>query len=107
VTAVLVLLILIPQLTTCLDNRVGLRPAMGWNPWNCFGTLRNGKFNYEVPWAHSYNDSVIRTVVDTLIALNLTQLGYEYIQLDCGWTTGFRDNNTGGYECPCRPGQCC
>jgi hypothetical protein len=95
--ALLLTLVAAPQLASCLDNGVGALPAMGWNPWNCFGTLRGGMLNYDVPWAHGYNDSVIRTQVDMLVETNLSKAGYEYIQLDCGWTTGYRDEVTGAW----------
>jgi hypothetical protein len=92
--ATTLLVVLFPQLAACLDNGF-LRPAMGWNPWNCFGTLRDGSLNYNVPWAHGYGDSDIRQAADILVATNLSGAGYQYVQLDCGWTTGYRDTATG------------
>jgi hypothetical protein len=70
---------------------------MGWNPWNCFGTLRDGSLNYDVPWSHGYGDRDIRRAADILVATNLSAAGYKYVQLDCGWSTGYRNNVTGAW----------
>jgi hypothetical protein len=48
-----------------LDNGVGITPAMGFNPWNCFGISSNGKCKLPLPWVehgqpcHGFNETVI------------------------------------------------
>ena len=79
---------------SALDNGFP-RPAMGFNPWNCFGVGRNGRFKFNVSWAHRFNDSVMRSVADAMVSTGLAAAGYEYVSLDCGWTTGYRDHATG------------
>lgn len=82
--------ITLPCLVVGLDNGFS-RPAMGFNPWNCFGVGRTGKKKFNVPWAHGFNDSVIRSVADAMVSSGLAAAGYTYVNLDCGWTTGYRD----------------
>merc|ERR1711907_86538 len=85
---------LVLPLALSLDNGFN-RPAMGFNPWNCFGVGRTGTFKLHVPWAHGFNDTVIRSVADAMVSNGLANAGYKYVNLDCGWTTGFRDKETG------------
>jgi len=73
-----------------LDNGF-TKPPMGFNPWNCFGTGANG--HQVLPGSHPYNDSVIRQVADAIVSTGLRDAGYKYINLDCGWSTGFRSKN--------------
>ena len=54
---------------------------MGFNPWTAF---RSG-----------FNQSVLLEVADTLVQTGLADAGYVYMNLDCGWTTGYRENVTG------------
>lgn len=68
---------------TAEDNGLALRPPMGWNPWNC--------------WANS-GDGVTEGIVMAaarVMAAKLKPSGYEYINLDCGWSTKHRDPVTG------------
>jgi len=73
-----------------LDNGF-LKPPMGFNPWNCFGYGHTGHPKLNVPWAHRFNDSVIRKVALAMNENGLQKAGYNYVNLDCGWTTGYRD----------------
>ena len=77
-----------------LDNGFN-KPAMGFNPWNAFGVGRSGSKKFNVSWSHGFNDTVIRAVADAMVSTGLKAAGYQYVNLDCGWTTGFRDNTTG------------
>ena len=91
----IVLLLLFLPFISALDNGFN-RPAMGFNPWNCFGVGRSGAWipKLNVSWTHGFNDSVIRPVADAMDSNGLRAAGYEYVGLDCGWTTGFRDPQT-------------
>lgn len=80
--------------SAALDNGF-LKPAMGFNPWNCFGKGRSGKWKFAHKGVHGFNDTVIRQVADALVSTGLAGAGYKYVNLDCGWTTGFRDKKTG------------
>jgi len=73
-----------------LDNGF-TKPPMGFNPWNCFGTNAHGQ--QTLPGSHPYNDSVIRQVADAFVSTGLRDAGYQYINLDCGWSTGYRSKN--------------
>ena len=54
------------------------RPYMGWSSWS---SLR-GKPTEEK----------IKAEVDALLAANLPELGYRYINIDSGWTDGYDDH---------------
>ena len=43
--------------------------------------------------SYGANESVIKAVADAFVARGLAKAGYEYINLDCGYSTGFRDGN--------------
>ncbi|KJA23230.1 carbohydrate-binding module family 35 protein [Hypholoma sublateritium FD-334 SS-4] len=55
---------------------------MGWNPYNAF--LCNT------------NETQYRAAAQSLISLGLRDLGYQYVNLDCGWQ-GKTRNATGGF----------
>eukprot|EP00756_Hemistasia_phaeocysticola_P021619 Hpha_TRINITY_DN15785_c0_g1::TRINITY_DN15785_c0_g1_i1::g.39384::m.39384 len=85
---------------SALDNGLGRTPPMGFNPWNCFGIDRRGNCklvnpNLPKPGCHSFNESVILGIGEAFVSTGLRDAGYKYVNLDCGWTTGFRDNATG------------
>ncbi|KAF5317522.1 hypothetical protein D9619_013198 [Psilocybe cf. subviscida] len=65
-----------------LDNGVARTPPMGWNPYNAF-SCETTEAQYHAA-AHS------------LISLGLSDLGYKYLNLDCGWQ-GKTRNATGGF----------
>lgn len=71
-----------------LDNGF-LKPAMGWNPWNYFGVGRDGKKKFPEGKA-GFDDSTVRSIADAMVSSGLAAVGYEYVNLDCGWTTGYR-----------------
>lgn len=61
-----------------LDNGLGNVPQMGWNTWNKFGC--------------SINEQLIKDSADTLIAVGLADLGYNYVNLDDCWHETERDS---------------
>lgn len=75
-----------------LDNGLGLTPPMGFNPWNCFG---QGVHGPKLPGEHGFNASVIMQIADAFVERGLKDAGYTYVNLDCGYSTGFR--NASGY----------
>eukprot|EP00051_Salpingoeca_urceolata_P016939 m.227918 g.227918 ORF g.227918 m.227918 type:complete len:407 (-) comp18822_c0_seq3:57-1277(-) len=87
--SVVMLLTLLGTGVSALDNGLGRTPPMGFNPWNCFGTSAKG--TQKLPGSHPYNASVIRAVADAIVNTGLAKTGYEYVNLDCGYSTGFRD----------------
>ena len=81
-----------------LHDGLALTPPMGFNPWNCFGISAKGTCKLPLPWkpspgprCHSFDESVILEVAQAIAASPLKAAGYEYINLDCGYSTGFRD----------------
>eukprot|EP00039_Didymoeca_costata_P014372 m.231316 g.231316 ORF g.231316 m.231316 type:complete len:408 (+) comp16006_c1_seq9:28-1251(+) len=85
--------------TQALDNGVGLTPPMGFNPWNVFGISSKGTCKLPLPWApadhqcHGFNESVIIAVGEALVSSGLKDVGFKYVNLDCGYSTGHRDSN--------------
>ena len=84
-----------------LDNGVGVKPPMGFNPWNCFGISAHGTCKLPLPWhvgkgrpCHGFNESVILSVAHAIASSALHSAGYEYVNLDCGYSTGFRTNDS-------------
>ena len=70
---------------------------MGFNPWNCFGISSSGHCKLSLPWlshekqpCHGFNESIILEVAYTIANTPLKAAGYEYVSLDCGYSTGFR-----------------
>ncbi|PFH49959.1 carbohydrate-binding module family 35 protein [Amanita thiersii Skay4041] len=70
------------QLALSLNNGVAVKPPMGWNPYNAF--------------LCTTTESQYRTAAQRLIDLGLSSLGYQYVNLDCGWQ-GKTRNSTGGF----------
>ena len=56
---------------------------MGWNPWNCYANIGVG-----------VTEEIVLTAAK-MMATKLKPLGYEYINLDCGWSTMHRDSKNG------------
>ncbi|KDR82964.1 hypothetical protein GALMADRAFT_134486 [Galerina marginata CBS 339.88] len=54
-----------------LNNGVAVTPPMGWNPYNAFSCQTT--------------EAQYRTAAQSLISLGLTKVGYNYLNLDCGW----------------------
>lgn len=57
---------------------LALTPPMGWNSWNTFGT--------------QIHESLIKEVVEALIASGMRDGGYQYVVLDDGWEAMERDS---------------
>ena len=94
------LLALLLTPAAALDNGLGRTPPLGFNPWNCFGVSSSGRCKLinpalPPPGCHPFNESVILSVADALVSTRLRDAGYTYVNLDCGWTTGFRNATTG------------
>lgn len=78
-----------------LDNGQAITPPMGFNPWNCFGVGRTGSCKLPLPWeplpgCHGFNESVIMAQAQVM-SEKLASFGWEYISLDCGYSTKRRD----------------
>jgi alpha-galactosidase len=54
-------------LLSCLDNGVGITPALGWNSWNKF--------------ACNLDESVIKSTADQIVNLGLKAAGYVYVNV--------------------------
>ena len=52
-------------------------PVMGWNSWNRFGC--------------NINESLIRATADAIVANDLDDLGYRYVNIDDCWMASTRD----------------
>ncbi len=75
-----VLLLALQPLALAEDNGLALTPPMGWNPWNCY--------------ASDISEDIVLAEARTMQE-KLLPLGYQYINLDCGWSTTLRDPKTG------------
>jgi alpha-galactosidase len=64
-------------------NGLALTPPMGWNPWNCYAN-RGGGVGEDIVLGAAH-----------AMAEKLKPAGYEYINLDCGWSAKHRDPQTG------------
>ncbi|CAJ0914712.1 14375_t:CDS:2 [Entrophospora sp. SA101] len=67
----LINIVVIIQFTLGLENGVGRTPAMGWSSWNKFGC--------------NINETLIRDITDALIETGLSDVGYQYVNLDDCW----------------------
>eukprot|EP00730_Choanoeca_flexa_P001312 TRINITY_DN10580_c0_g1_i1.p1 TRINITY_DN10580_c0_g1~~TRINITY_DN10580_c0_g1_i1.p1 ORF type:complete len:425 (+),score=62.91 TRINITY_DN10580_c0_g1_i1:40-1314(+) len=76
-----------------LNNGLGRTPPMGFNTWNVFGITSRG--TPKLPGSHGANESVIKAIADAFVQRGLAKAGYHYVNLDCGYSTGFR--NASGY----------
>ncbi|KAK7462465.1 hypothetical protein VKT23_008066 [Stygiomarasmius scandens] len=65
-----------------LNNGLGKTPAMGWNSYNAFSC--------------GTTEAQYRANAQALVDLGLDELGYQYLNLDCGWQ-GSNRNSTGGF----------
>jgi hypothetical protein len=62
-----------------LNNGVGVTPAMGWNPYNAFSC--------------DTVESQYHSNAQAVINLGLKTLGYNYVNLDCGWQSTARNSS--------------
>jgi len=53
-------------------------PPMGWNSWNCFRA--------------AINEDKIKEMADAMVNSGMKDAGYQYIIIDDGWATKFRDS---------------
>eukprot|EP00618_Florenciella_parvula_P009349 CAMPEP_0119535264 /NCGR_PEP_ID=MMETSP1344-20130328/48332_1 /TAXON_ID=236787 /ORGANISM="Florenciella parvula, Strain CCMP2471" /LENGTH=84 /DNA_ID=CAMNT_0007576809 /DNA_START=32 /DNA_END=286 /DNA_ORIENTATION=+ len=53
---------------SALDNGLGLTPPMGFNTWNVYGC--------------DVDETKIISTMDSIVALGLRDVGYEYVNLD-------------------------
>ncbi|KAK6992414.1 alpha-galactosidase [Favolaschia claudopus] len=67
-----------PYVVAALNNGVGVKPAMGWNPYNAF--------------ACSATEAMYHTQAQSVVSLGLLAVGCQYINLDCGWQATSRDS---------------
>ena len=62
---------------------------MGTNDWNSL----EAKYP---PWTRwGYNDTAVLGTAKALVSSGLRDKGYSFVNIDCGWTTGFRDSVSG------------
>eukprot|EP00039_Didymoeca_costata_P015960 m.278632 g.278632 ORF g.278632 m.278632 type:complete len:599 (+) comp16316_c1_seq7:78-1874(+) len=66
-----------------LDNGLGRTPALGWSSWNKF--------------AGNVNEKILLEAADAFVSSGLRDAGYEYINLDDGWSIG---RNATGHHIP-------
>ena len=64
---------------------------MGFNPWNIWGKMNNGAPRAGPGGVAGYNQSLLEATAEAMVSLGLRGAGYRYLNLDCGWTSGFRD----------------
>lgn len=92
-------LVLLLDKTLALDNGVGLTPVMGWSSWMVTG---QGDL-----WTGSPFNVTARALLetaDTMKALGLVELGYEYVLLDDGWPSCSADSRAHPTACQKQPG---
>ncbi len=66
-------------ITLMAQTNLATTPPMGWNSWNKFQTR--------------INEQLIHDVADAMIANGMRDAGYNYINLDDGWSMKDRDEN--------------
>jgi len=66
------------SLTAQKFEGLAVRPPMGWNSWNTFGT--------------NISESLIKETADALVASGMRDAGYVYLVLDDGWMSMERDS---------------
>ncbi|KAL0069174.1 hypothetical protein AAF712_003862 [Marasmius tenuissimus] len=71
----------LPGLSFGLNNGLGKTPSMGWNPYNAFSC--------------NSNEGQIRANAKKLNDLGLSNAGYNFVGVDCGWQGKQRDSSGG------------
>jgi len=70
---IIICLVLISQVSWAQPSQqLAPTPPMGWNSWNWFGK-------------HQINETIVREVIDAMVANGLKDAGYEYVVVDGGW----------------------
>eukprot|EP01100_Stratorugosa_tubuloviscum_P003331 TRINITY_DN1801_c1_g1_i2.p1 TRINITY_DN1801_c1_g1~~TRINITY_DN1801_c1_g1_i2.p1 ORF type:complete len:382 (-),score=180.94 TRINITY_DN1801_c1_g1_i2:1195-2340(-) len=67
------------NLTSCIDNGLGLTPQMGWNSWNYFHC--------------NVSEDLIKQTADALVSTGLATLGYRYVNIDDCWQVSRDSSN--------------
>jgi alpha-galactosidase len=62
-----------------IGDLLALTPPMGWNSWNTF--------------AEHLSDSLVRQIADSMVALGMRDLGYQYVNIDDFWQLAARDKD--------------
>lgn len=76
----------LPSAADALHNNLSLTPVMGFNNWD------EMPLHYK-PWIGGFNESEVKRVGAALISTGMAAQGFVYVNLDCGWSTGYRDKN--------------
>jgi hypothetical protein len=79
----LLLLLATADVVGALDNNLSLVPAMGFNNWD------EMPLKYK-PWLGGFNESEVKRVGHALVSTGMAAKGFVYLNLDCGWSTGYR-----------------
>lgn len=66
-----------PALATIQNNGLTPTPQMGWSSWNAFSV--------------NITDAIVRAVADTIVSSGMKDAGYEYVNIDAGWSTNYRN----------------
>ena len=66
-------------LTLRSGENIALTPPMGWNSWNC--------------WGLTVSAEKIREAADFMVSSGLVNHGWQYINIDDGWTADQRTSN--------------
>ena len=74
---VLLVLFLNPSLILSLKNGLALTPPMGWSTWNVFRC--------------DYTERDLMEIADLLVSSGMSQVGYEYLNIDDCWEDLQRD----------------
>jgi len=70
---IIICLVLISQVSWAQPSQqLAPTPPMGWNSWNWFGK-------------HQINETIVREVIDAMVANGLKDAGYKYVVVDGGW----------------------
>lgn len=57
---------------------------MGWSSWNAFGC--------------NVNETVVKESANLFLSLNLSELGYKYVNIDDCWMARTRNDRSGEYQ---------
>ena len=77
------------QVVAGLENGLVRTPPMGTNDWNSL------EAKYPAWTKYGFNASAVLGTARALVSTGLRDKGYTYVNIDCGWTTGFRDSASG------------
>ncbi len=64
-------------LTINIGDLLGLTPLMGWSSWNTF--------------TDKITDSLVRQIADSMVAIGMHDVGYQYVNIDDFWQLVDRD----------------